>query len=78
MPAMAGTRLIERTGGTSGWYLFDAEGLHADRLPGGSGGRGIPALPGARYPRGQCMVTDARGSAADRPESTILSGGDTS
>ena len=54
--------LTERTGGTSGWYLFDAEGYMLTGYQVDSAGDAFLLCPEPGIREGQCMVTDGRGA----------------
>lgn len=53
--------LTERTGGTSGWYHFDAEGRMQTGYIRDNAGEPFFLCPDKDTREGQCMVTDARG-----------------
>ena len=54
--------LTEVTGGTSGWYLFDAEGYMLTGYQQDPAGDCFLLCPQAGIHEGQCMVTDKRGA----------------
>lgn len=53
--------LTEATGGTSGWYLFDAEGYMLTGYQVDPAGEAFFLCPEPGIHEGQCMITDARG-----------------
>ena len=53
--------LTERTGGTSGWYLFDEKGYMLTGYQNAPDGRKYFLCPEPGVNEGKCMVTDPRG-----------------
>ena len=53
--------LTEKTGGTSGWYLFDRDGYMLTGYQAAPDGRKYFLCPEAGIHEGQCMVTDSQG-----------------
>lgn len=53
--------LTEKTGGTSGWYLFDKEGYMLTGYQAASDGKKYFLCPEPGIYEGQCMVTDDQG-----------------
>ncbi len=53
--------LTEKTGGTSGWYLFDKNGYMLTGYQTASDGRKFFLCPTPGISEGQCMVTDDQG-----------------
>lgn len=54
--------LTEKTGGTSGWYLFDDEGYMLTGYHNGPDGKQYFLCPDKTIHEGQCMVTDKTGA----------------
>ncbi len=54
--------LQEVTGGTYGWYLFDAEGYMLTGYQKDQAGEAFLLCPEKGIHEGQCMITDARGA----------------
>lgn len=54
--------LTEATGGTSGWYLFDAEGYMLTGYQQDPAGESFLLCPAPGIHEGQCMITDGRGA----------------
>ncbi len=53
--------LTEKTGGTSGWYLFDKEGYMLTGYQAALDGRKYFLCPEQGIHEGQCMVTNDQG-----------------
>lgn len=54
--------LTEKTGGTSGWYLFDAEGYMLTGYQRDPAGEAFILCPDTGIHEGQCMISDERGA----------------